>query len=46
VLPSPADRQLVFWKTSNKIFHLGLADTDVISSDTDPIAVTAGAHQA
>jgi hypothetical protein len=24
VLPSPADRELVFWKTSNKIFRLGL----------------------
>jgi hypothetical protein len=27
VLPSPSDRDLVFWKTSNKIFRLGLADT-------------------
>jgi hypothetical protein len=29
VLPSPADRDLVFWKTSNKVFRLGLADTDL-----------------
>jgi hypothetical protein len=46
VLPSPADRQLVFWKTSNKIFRLGLTDNDLINSDTDRIAVTAGAQQA
>jgi hypothetical protein len=26
VLPSPADRQQVFWKTSNKVFRLGLSD--------------------
>jgi hypothetical protein len=31
VLPSPAERQLVFWKTSNKIFRLGLYDTDLIA---------------
>ena len=24
VLPSPAERQLVFWKTSNRVFRLGL----------------------
>jgi predicted TIM-barrel fold metal-dependent hydrolase len=28
VLPSPADRDLVFWKTSNRIFRLGLFVTD------------------
>jgi hypothetical protein len=33
VLPSQADRDLVFWKTSNRIFRLGLAGTD-----TDPVA--------
>jgi hypothetical protein len=31
VLPSPAERQLVFWKTSNKIFRLGLIDTDLVT---------------
>jgi predicted TIM-barrel fold metal-dependent hydrolase len=31
VLPSPADRDLVFWKTSNRIFRLGLVDTDVVT---------------
>jgi predicted TIM-barrel fold metal-dependent hydrolase len=31
VLPSPAERELVFWKTSNKIFRLGLVDTDLIT---------------
>ena len=29
VLPSPADRDLVFWKTSNRVFRLGLVDTDL-----------------
>jgi hypothetical protein len=29
MLPSPADRDLVFWKTSNRIFRLGLFDTDL-----------------
>jgi predicted TIM-barrel fold metal-dependent hydrolase len=28
VLPSPVDRQLVFWKTSNRIFRLGLFADD------------------
>jgi hypothetical protein len=27
-----ADRDLVFWKTSNRIFRLGLADTDPAST--------------
>ena len=27
VLPSPAERQLVLWKTSNRVFRLGLSDT-------------------
>jgi predicted TIM-barrel fold metal-dependent hydrolase len=31
VLPSPAERQLVFWKTSNKVFRLGLVDTDPVT---------------
>jgi predicted TIM-barrel fold metal-dependent hydrolase len=31
VLPSPADRDLVFWKTSNRIFRLGLLDTDLVT---------------
>src|ERR1700720_4001286 len=26
VLPSPAERQQVFWKTSNRVFRLGLSD--------------------
>jgi predicted TIM-barrel fold metal-dependent hydrolase len=29
-LPSPPERELVFWKTSNRIFRLGLPDTDLI----------------
>ena len=31
VLPSPAERELVFWKTSDRIFPLGLVDTDHIT---------------
>ena len=31
VLPSPVDRQRVFWKTSDRVFRLGLFDTDVNS---------------
>jgi predicted TIM-barrel fold metal-dependent hydrolase len=31
VLPSPAERQLVFWTTSNKVFRLGLLDTDLVT---------------
>lgn len=31
VLPSPAERQQVFWKTSNKVFRLGLVDTDLVT---------------
>ena len=40
VLPSPAERQLVFWKTSNRIFRLGLVDAD-LSAD-----VPVGTHRA
>ncbi len=29
VLPSPAERQQVFWKTSNEVFRLGLVDTEL-----------------
>jgi len=36
VLPRPADRELVFWKTSNKIFRLGL--TDLITPAVIPAA--------
>ena len=32
VLPSQADRDLVFWKTSNRIFRLGLTDTEPAAS--------------
>jgi predicted TIM-barrel fold metal-dependent hydrolase len=38
VLPSPADRELVFWKTSNKIFRLGLVDTDLVAPTVLPAA--------
>ena len=31
VLPNPADRDLVFWKTSNRVFRLGLVDTDLVA---------------
>jgi predicted TIM-barrel fold metal-dependent hydrolase len=31
VLPSPAKRQQVFWKTSNRVFRLGLVEADLIT---------------
>jgi hypothetical protein len=38
VLPSPAERELVFWKTSNKIFRLGLVDANLITPGVLPAA--------
>jgi hypothetical protein len=40
VLPNPTDRQQVFWKTSNGVFHLSLADTDLVTPRFAPVAVT------
>jgi predicted TIM-barrel fold metal-dependent hydrolase len=37
-LPNPADRERVFWKTSNKIFRLGLSDTGEQLVPTSPPA--------
>lgn len=33
MLPNPADPELVFWKTSNRLFRLGLSDTDPVTKD-------------
>ena len=33
VLPNPAERQLVFCKTSNRVFRLGLSDTDLVTEN-------------
>ena len=38
VLPSPAERELVLWKTSNRIFRLGLVETDLIAGTVLPAA--------
>ena len=38
VLPSPAERQQVFWKTSNRVFRLGLFDTDLVTPRFSPIS--------
>src|ERR1700693_488930 len=38
VLPSGADREWVFWKTSNRIFRLGLSDTGFITAPVLPAA--------
>jgi hypothetical protein len=38
VLPSLAERELVFWKTSNRIFRLGLPDTGLITATVLPAA--------
>ena len=39
VLPSPAERQQVFWKTSNRVFRLGLVDADLVAPALSPIAM-------
>ncbi len=38
VLTSTAKRELVFWKTSNKIFRLGLVDADLVTPTDLPAA--------
>ena len=38
VLPSPVERQQVFWKTSNRVFRLGLFDTDLVTPRFSPIS--------
>ena len=38
LLLSLANRELVFWKTDNKIFRLGLSETSRITSDADLVA--------
>jgi predicted TIM-barrel fold metal-dependent hydrolase len=38
VLPDAAERELVFWRTSNTVFHLGLVDTDLVAPSLPPIA--------
>jgi predicted TIM-barrel fold metal-dependent hydrolase len=40
VVPSLAERQQVFWKTSNRVFRLGLVDADLSAE------VPVGAHRA
>ncbi|MHC5730073.1 MAG: amidohydrolase family protein, partial [Nostoc sp.] len=38
VLPSPVERELVLWRTSNKVFRLGLVGTDLVTPGFAPIA--------
>jgi predicted TIM-barrel fold metal-dependent hydrolase len=38
VLPSVPDRDRVFWKTSNRIFNLGLSDSGLIAPAILPVA--------
>ncbi len=38
VLSSSAEREQVFWKTSNKIFRLGLPDTGLVTPGVLPAA--------
>lgn len=45
VLPSPADRDLVFWKTSNRIFRLGLDGTEAELASKKPVVATAARTQ-
>src|SRR5580692_2622893 len=41
VLPSPAERQQVFWKTSNRVFRLDLVDTDLVTRRFSPTSAVA-----
>jgi predicted TIM-barrel fold metal-dependent hydrolase len=41
VLPSLAERQQVFWQTSNRVFRLGLVDTDLVTPRFAPISAAA-----
>ena len=41
VLSSPAERQQVFWRTSNRVFRLGLVDTDLVTPRFSPISAVA-----
>jgi hypothetical protein len=38
VLPNPAQRELVFWKTSNRIFRLSLGETGLVAPTVLPAA--------
>jgi hypothetical protein len=38
VLPNLADRDWVFWKTSNRVFRLGLSDTGFMTPAALPVA--------
>ncbi len=40
VLPSAVEREQVFWKTSNRIFRLGLPGADSIALDRQPVLVS------
>jgi predicted TIM-barrel fold metal-dependent hydrolase len=41
VLPSSTERQQVFWKTSNRVFRLGLVDTDLVTRRFSPTSAVA-----
>jgi predicted TIM-barrel fold metal-dependent hydrolase len=41
ILPSQAERQKVFWQTSNRVFRLGLTDTNLITPGRLPISAAA-----
>ena len=41
VLSSPAERQQVFWRTNNRVFRLGLVDTDLVTPRFSPISAVA-----
>jgi hypothetical protein len=36
-----AERQQVFWKTSNRVFRLGLVDTDLVTRRFSPTSAVA-----
>jgi predicted TIM-barrel fold metal-dependent hydrolase len=43
VLPSSTERLQVLWKTSNRVFRLGLVDTDLVTRRFSPTSAAARA---
>jgi len=39
VLPNPAEREQVLWKTSNSVFRLGLVDPNLVTPAIHEFAV-------
>jgi hypothetical protein len=46
VIPSQPERDLVFWKTSNRVFRLGLAGAGAELANKSPVVAPTGGAQA